>query len=76
MELTERQIELINYVVEYGLYDERTHLEECISDMDFTDEEIEGLGDLTDEQLFKFCKTNEITDHIWLKLFELKQSIQ
>jgi hypothetical protein len=76
MELTKRQIELINDVVEYIIDDERDHLEEEICSMDYTDEELEGLSDLTDEQLFKFCKTNDITEHIWLNLFELKQSIQ
>jgi hypothetical protein len=76
MELTKRQIELINDVVEYIIDDERDHLEEEICSMDYTDEELEGLLDLTDEQLFKFCKTNDITEHIWLNLFELKQSIQ
>jgi hypothetical protein len=74
--LTERQIELINDIVEYIIDDERDHLEEEICSMDYTDEELEGLSDLTDEQLFKFCKTNDITEHIWLNLFELKQSIQ
>ena len=74
--LTERQIELINDIVEYIIDDERDHLEEEISSLDFTDEELEGLSSLTDEQLFKFCKTNDITEHIWLNLFELKQSIQ
>lgn len=76
MELTKRQIELINDIVEYIIDDERDHLEEEICSMDYTDEELEGLSDLTDEQLFKFCKTNDITEHIWLNLFELKQSIQ
>ena len=76
MELTKRQIELINDIVEYIIDDERDHLEEEICSMDYTDEELEGLSSLTDEQLFKFCKTNDITEHIWLNLFELKQSIQ
>jgi hypothetical protein len=76
MELTERQIELIKDVVEYIIDDERDHLEEEISSLDFTDEVIEGVSYLSDEQLFKFCKTNDITEHIWLNLFELKQSIQ
>ncbi len=74
--LTEKRVQLIQDVIEYIIDDERDHLEAEICSMDYTDEELEGLSSLTDEDLFKFCKTNDITDHIWLKLFDLKQSIQ
>jgi hypothetical protein len=74
--LTEHRVQLIRDVIEYSIDNERDHLEEMIYNMDYTDEELEGLTNLTDEDLFKFCKTNDITDHIWLKLFDLKQSIQ
>ena len=74
--LTEHRLQLIKDIIEYNIDSERDHLEEEIYSMGYTDEELEGLSGLTDEQLFKFCKTNEITDHIWLKLFDLQQSIQ
>lgn len=66
------QVESAQQVVDMFMADERSNVEECISE-DIEEDEIPGdLGSMTDDELYHFCKENDI-DHIWCHLYQLSK---
>lgn len=72
LNLTPKQIDAINKIIDYTIEDEREHLEETISNR--KDMEV---SDLTDDDLFeKYKDDTEVNDHIWFSIYELQKIIK
>lgn len=72
VKFNERQIILINNIINYNINDERSHLEEQIDVVDDVEPE-----ELTDADLYDKYKDDEtVNDHIWFSLYELQEFIE
>ena len=72
VKFNERQIILINNIINYNINEERSHLEEQIDVVDDVEPE-----ELTDADLYDKYKDDEtVNDHIWFSLYELQQFIE
>jgi hypothetical protein len=72
LNLTPKQIDAINKIIDYTIEDEREHLDVTISDR--KDMEV---SDLTDDDLFeKYKDDTEVNDHIWFSIYELQKIIK